>query len=193
MSAVKAREANKARWDQSVAAEKQGEADLRKSEAELAQSRAELEQAIASQNQNALLLEKFTVRSPVHGKVLQVNSRVGEYISSTPATPPVVLGETGSLLVLADVNESDASRATPVSSATASLKGNPSRSFPLKFQRVVPFMVPKKNLTGSNSERVDVRVLQIEFRFTPPPFPVYVGQQLDVFIKTGELGAGAKQ
>jgi hypothetical protein len=104
-----------------------------------------------------------------------------------------VLGETGSLLVLADVNESDASRATPVSSATASLKGNPSRSFPLKFQRVVPFMVPKKNLTGSNSERVDVRVLQIEFRFTPPPFPVYVGQQLDVFIKTGELGAGAKQ
>jgi len=33
------------------------------------------------------------------------------------------------------------------------------------------------------SERVDTRVLQIIYRFEPPPFPVYTGQQVDVYIE----------
>lgn len=48
--------------------------------------------------------------------------------------------------------------------------------------------MPKANLTGSNTERVDVRVLQVLYRFKPPPFPVYVGEQVDVFIKSGNDG-----
>jgi hypothetical protein len=44
-------------------------------------------------------------------------------------------------------------------------------------------VVPKKSLTGENTERVDTRVLQIIYRFDRPPFPVYAGQQVDVFIE----------
>jgi len=41
----------------------------------------------------------------------------------------------------------------------------------------------EKSLTGESSERVDTRVLQILYRFERGSLPVYVGQQLDVFIE----------
>jgi len=53
----------------------------------------------------------------------------------------------------------------------------------LEFVRIDPYILPKRSLTGDNSERVDVRVLQVIYRFKPPAFPVYVGQQMDVFIE----------
>ncbi len=126
------------------------------------------------------------MKAPADGKILQVNNRVGEYLSSTAGTSPILFGDTNSLMVRVDVDEINASHVRPNSDATASLKGDSTRKFPLKFVRIVPYMVPKTSLTGSNSERVDVRVLQMEFRFDPPPFPVYVGQQVDVFIQSGE-------
>jgi HlyD family secretion protein len=43
-------------------------------------------------------------------------------------------------------------------------------------------VVPKRSLTGDSLERVDTRVLQIIYEFSRPEFPVYVGQQVDVFI-----------
>jgi HlyD family secretion protein len=52
----------------------------------------------------------------------------------------------------------------------------------LTFVRVVPYVVPKKSLTGDRSERVDTRVLQVIYALEPGEKSVYVGQQLDVFI-----------
>ena len=44
-------------------------------------------------------------------------------------------------------------------------------------------MIPKKSLTGDNSERVDTRVLQVIYALPDePPVEVYVGQQMDVFL-----------
>ena len=56
-------------------------------------------------------------------------------------------------------------------------------SVPLEFVRVEPFVVPKKSLTGDSTERVDTRVLQVIYRFPRGKIPVYVGQQMDVFIE----------
>ena len=44
-------------------------------------------------------------------------------------------------------------------------------------------MVPKKSLTGDSTERVDTRVLQVIYRLERDALPVYVGQQVDVFIE----------
>ncbi len=185
-TAVKTRDIEKAKWDQTLAQEHQAEAQLINARSQLREQEADLRSAKATRDQQAVLLEKLTVRAPADGKILQVNNRVGEYVSSTPASPPVVFGDTDFLLVRADVDEMNASQVRPDSEAIASLKGNSSLKFPLEFVRIVPYMVPKQNLTGSNTERVDVRVLQIEFRFKPPEFPVYVGQQVDVFIRSKE-------
>jgi len=56
---------------------------------------------------------------------------------------------------------------------------------PLTFVRIEPFVTPKKSLTGSSSERVDTRVLQVIYRFAAGSGgpKTYVGQQVDVFIE----------
>jgi HlyD family secretion protein len=85
--------------------------------------------------------------------------------------------------VRADVDEVNAPLVKTGASGVAYLKGSTVQAIPLIFARIEPYIVPKKSLTGDNTERVDTRVLQIIYRFDPPPFPVYTGQQVDVFIE----------
>lgn len=189
ITSIKSRDSDQAKLQQAIAQEKQAEAQLQNARSTVTEQQANLQSAAATRGQQAVQLDQLTVRAPADGKILQVNNRVGEYLSSTAGTSPILFGDTNSLMVRVDVDEINASHVRPNSDATASLKGDSTRKFPLKFVRIVPYMVPKTSLTGSNSERVDVRVLQMEFRFDPPPFPVYVGQQVDVFIQTAEGGA----
>jgi multidrug resistance efflux pump len=189
MTSAKTRDADQSRWQQAAAQLKQAEAQLHNAEASLSEQQANLQTMIATRDQQQVLLDKMTVKAPADGKILQVNNRVGEYLSSTSGTSPVLFGDTDSLMVRVDVDEINASHVLPGSTATAMLKGDSTRQFPMQFVRIVPYMVPKQNLTGANSERVDVRVLQMEFRFEPPAFPVYVGQQVDVFIHSPDRAA----
>jgi hypothetical protein len=66
--------------------------------------------------------------------------------------------------------------------ARASLRGDPGQSFPLTFVRVEPYVLPKKSLTGDNTERVDTRVLQVIYAVDARERALYVGQQVDVFV-----------
>ena len=72
---------------------------------------------------------------------------------------------------------------SPEGAAEASLKGHAEMKMKLRFIRIEPFVIPKRNLTGDSLERVDTRVLQVIYEFDRPKFPVYVGQQVDVFIE----------
>ena len=135
----------------------------------------------------ALLSERLTVRAPRAGSVLQVNIRAGEYAATAPKNPALMLGETGRLQVRADVDEQNATRIRPGQKGHASLKGDPVVTFPLDFVRVEPYVIPKVSLTGAGTERVDTRVLQVIFSLQRPASPpIYVGQQVDVFIEAPE-------
>jgi multidrug efflux pump subunit AcrA (membrane-fusion protein) len=144
---------------------------------------ANLKQAVAQRDEVSLLLERLTVRAPRRGTVLQVNARAGEYATLNPAEPLILLGETEQLQVRADVDEVNAPLVTPEARGVASIRSMGEQKIPLRFVRIEPFVVPKKSLTGDNTERVDTRVLQIIYRFDRPSFPVYAGQQVDVFIE----------
>jgi RND family efflux transporter MFP subunit len=156
-------------------------------EAQLASAKAGLESANSEMKSLAMLIDRLAVRAPRHGSVIQVNTRVGEYAATAPKIPAMIIGETARLQIRADVDEQNASRIRPGQRGTASLKGDPSVTFPLEFVRVEPFVIPKVSLTGASTERVDTRVLQVIFSFNRPADPpVYVGQQVDVFIETTE-------
>jgi HlyD family secretion protein len=43
-------------------------------------------------------------------------------------------------------------------------------------------VLPKKSLTGDSTERVDTRVLQVIYKIEDTNLPLFVGQQMDVFI-----------
>ncbi len=72
--------------------------------------------------------------------------------------------------------------------AIATLKGRPNIRFPLKFVYVEPYVIPKQSLTGNNSERVDQRVLQVIYELPEDrPLDVYIGQQMDVYMKAATI------
>jgi multidrug efflux pump subunit AcrA (membrane-fusion protein) len=127
-------------------------------------------------------VERCTVRAAVGGTVLAVNARTGEYAQTGPAAL-ILLGDTERLHVRVDIDENDAWRFQPGSKARGVVRGNRELGTDLEFVRVDPFVIPKRSLTGESTERVDTRVLQVLFAFDPAHLPVYVGQQLDVFIE----------
>ena len=149
----------------------------------LSRFEATLKQVIAQRDETQLLLDRLTVRAPRPGTILQVNIRAGEYALTTGASEPLMLlGDMQQLQVRAEVDEVNAPLVIPQRPGVAYLKGNTAQAIPLTFIRIEPYIVPKKSLTGDNSERVDTRVLQIIYRFERPSFPIYAGQQVDVFI-----------
>lgn len=155
-------------------------------ENDVAVALAQLHAAEAKVTQDKALLGRLVVVSPKAGSILQVNVRPGEYASATPKSAAIILGDLQHLQVRADVDEQNASQLMPGAGATAFLKGNAGHAIELKFVRVEPFVVPKTSLTGASTERVDTRVLQVIYSFQRPNSrPVYVGQQVDVFVDSG--------
>jgi RND family efflux transporter MFP subunit len=150
-----------------------------KAEAQLAQSHAELKSGETE-------LDRLTVRAPVDGQVLQLKAHLGEFapVAATAVGEPplILLGGVTPLHVRVDVDENDAWRVRTGAPAIGYLRGNRSIKTPLTFVRFEPDVVPKKSLTGDSTERVDTRVLQVIFSFARGELPIYVGQQMDVFI-----------
>lgn len=146
-------------------------------------SAADLALAQAQLNDAKVNLDLLTIRAPRDGTVLQVNIRKGEYAAVSSGETAILLGDIRQLQLRADIDESDAPRVRPGCRAVAFLKGSREQAIPLEFVRIEPYILPKKSLSGESTERVDTRVLQVIFRFENPAFPVYVGQQMDVFIE----------
>ena len=134
--------------------------------------------------------EILTIRAPRDGTILQLNLREGEYANIAPPEPLMVLGEVDRLQIRSDVDEQNASMVSPNQPAIAFLKGSTANPLQLKFVRIEPFVIPKRSLTGESSERVDTRVLQVIFELDRPSIPLYVGQQVDVFIRRPGVQAG---
>ncbi len=155
----------------------------------LIRARADLRLAQTQRDEVQAVLERLTVRAPRAGTILQVNIRAGEFATVNTSEPLILLGDTETLQVRADIDEVNAPMVMPGSPAVAYLKGRTQEAIPLTFKRIEPYIVPKRSLTGDNRERVDTRVLQVIYQFQKPNFPVYVGQQVDVFIEREKGGA----
>src|SRR5207245_1275264 len=152
-------------------------------EAEVGEARAQLSAARAQARATTVEIERSTVRAPIDAEVLQVKLRVGEFAPAGVAPVPLVLlGRSKPLHVRVDVDEHEGWRVRPGAAATGHLRGNAQMKTPLRFVRFEPFVVPKRSLTGDSTERVDTRVLQVIYRVEREDLPLFVGQQLDVFI-----------
>ncbi|MEC4747870.1 HlyD family efflux transporter periplasmic adaptor subunit [Methylomicrobium sp. Wu6] len=145
---------------------------------------AQVQQAQAAVKMSLTTLDLLNVKAPVNGEVLQVNVRPGEFAQAGPlATPLMIVGNLDELHIRVDIDENDAWRFRPNSKAVAYLRGNRRFQTDLTLAWVEPFVVPKKSLTGDSTERVDTRVLQALYSFDRKKLPVFVGQQMDVFIE----------
>ena len=145
-------------------------------EAQLAQARAELESARTD-------LDRLTVRAPVDGQVMQLKTHLGEFAPTGVLYQSLILlGGVQPMHVRVNVDENDAWRVRATADAIGFLRGNNQIKTPLHFVCFEPYVVPKVSLTGDSTERVDTRVLQIIYSFERGNLPIYVGQQMDVYI-----------
>ncbi len=159
-------------------------------EARVAQAQDEVESAAAQVKSAEIDIDRRLVKAPVDGNILQVKIRLGEYApAGVLETPLMLIGDTKILHVRVDVDENDAWRVRPDAAATAYIRGNRDIRTDLTFFRIEPYVIPKKSLTGDSTERVDTRVLQVLYAFDRGNLPIYVGQQMDVFIDAPPAGA----
>lgn len=175
-------------------------ATLAKAEADLAKlkagawkedidvQRAAVEQARSQVENIKIMLDRLVVRAPVDGEILQVNVRPGQFAAMAWKEPMIVLGEVKQLHIRVDIDENDLYRFREGVPAWANIKGQQKPRFPLSFVRIEPYVIPKKSLTGDNTERVDTRALQVLYALPDqPPAKVYVGQQMEVFLSLGDV------
>jgi HlyD family secretion protein len=146
--------------------------------------------AKAEAAQIAVEIERSLIRAPTPGRILQINARVGEYVEGGgQAKPLMLLGEDARVYLRVDIDESDAWRVRPEALARAFVRGNPQLQAVLRFEYIEPYVAPKTSLTGQSTERSDVRVLQVIYSFGRAALPVYLGQQMDVFIQAPPVPA----
>jgi multidrug resistance efflux pump len=148
-------------------------------------ARAEVNEAQRQIERVQADVDRTVITAPITGEILQLKVRVGEYAQAGQLPQPLILmGATNQLNVRADVDEQDAWRVKKGASAIASVRGDSTHRYALRFVRFEPYVIPKKNLTGDSTERVDTRVLQVVYALQKDS-PVYAGQQMDVFIDAG--------
>lgn len=142
---------------------------------------------------SSALLAKYTVKAPVDGVVLSLNTAVGSYISpqgtygtyTQGSNPVAVMGSAQDLMgVRCYIDEILIHRLPAPDQIVAqmSVRGTDIK-IPLEFVRVQPYVSPKISLSDQRQERVDLRVLPIIFRFQMPGnLRIYPGQLVDVYV-----------
>lgn len=154
---------------------------------EVSIAESDVQAAESEVNTTKIEIERRIVRAPISGRIIQVNIRKGEYATAGSSAPLMLIGAVERLHIRVEVDEHESWRLKQDSPAVGFVKGNKSLSTPLTFVRFEPFVVPKKSLTGESTERVDTRVMQVLYSFESSKLPVFIGQQMDVYIKADPI------
>ncbi|MDA8391182.1 MAG: biotin/lipoyl-binding protein [Gammaproteobacteria bacterium] len=145
---------------------------------------------------NRALLRQYIVRAPVGGRILRINVTNGSYASpqgvygtyTQGMNPAVVMGRRdGYMQVRAYLDEILVPRLPSPGDIRAEMfiRGFSHVGIPLQFVRIQPYVTPKVELSNQRTEKVDVRVLPIIFRFKiPSRLTLFPGELVDVYIGT---------
>lgn len=156
-------------------------------DAQLAVTRAQLREAVVQVATARVTLARHLVRAPRAATVLRVRTRTGQYAPAGQQgggdqDPPLTMGVVDPLHVRIDVDENEIERVAIGAPATISPKGAAGRRTRVAFVRAEPLVIPKRSLTNSATERVDIRVLQLIYALPREQRGYFVGQQVDGFV-----------
>ncbi len=171
------------------------EADLRRLkvswEKDQATSRAAVAQARSQVESIQVNLGRLLVRASADGRVVSIHVRPGQFAGTSYNEPLVILSDNRELLLRVDIDEQDLPYFAPDAKAVATLKGRPQVRFPLDYSDTEPTVISRSNPIGSGSMQVGNRVLQVLYALPrETSVPLYVGQELDVYIEIAKAAPG---
>lgn len=140
-----------------------------------------------------VLLSKYVVKAPSSGRVLSINASLGGYLSPQGVydtytgglDPAIVMGRLHPRVEVRCYVDEILIQRLPMPArmeARMFVRGT-DINLPLEYVRSQPYVSPKIELSNQRTERVDVRVLPLIFRFEKPDHvALYPGQLVDVYI-----------
>lgn len=151
--------------------------------------------ALQTYQADKALLNKYLIRAAINGVVLRVNTAEGSFVSSSGSYSPytqsygpiVEMGVTSPYLEVRSYIDEILVPQLPKPDkiqAQMFIRGENNKNIPLEFVRIQPQTIPKIELSNAQTEKVDVRVLPIIFRFKKPAdINLYPGQLVDIYIR----------
>lgn len=139
------------------------------------------------------LLDKYIIRAPTDGVILSIQTTAGSLVTPQGAyntytqglAPVMVMGGNSKFLQIRSyVDEILINKLPPPSEITGQMfiRGTNTK-IPLEFVRIQPYVTPKIELSNQRSEKVDVRVLPVIFKFSKSKeMNIYPGQLVDVYM-----------
>ena len=141
------------------------------SEGQFNVARAELSGAHAA-------LEKMRIRAPTNGKVLRVNTKVGEMVGPSSTQYLVLLGDISKLRVRAEVDEADFMEIKTARQVLVRAGAFPDREFSGKISFIAPIFGGPRISTGKTEDTTVVEVLAE----LADPGPLPVGMKVEVYF-----------
>ena len=145
------------------------------SHSEIEIRKAQIKKTEASVHAVEKKLRKCHAYSPISGRVFSVNLHKGETVSREKSCS-IVLGSEDPLYLKVEIDESQAWRISPTKSlrAIAVHKSNPNIHFILNYVSLKPLLNKTKGENGK---------LELTFSFEKSKSPVYVEEELNVYIE----------
>jgi HlyD family secretion protein len=157
-----------------------------------AQSKANLpspnryEAALSSARANVqlaeVMLDKTRIRAPVTGRALIINAKVGETAAPSPDMVLVVVGDTATLRVKAEVDEADAGKVRIGQRAFVRSVAHPGQEFEGRVTAIAPSLSAAKLTARGPRRPTDVDVLEVTVELDGRPALV-PGMRVDTFFR----------
>lgn len=127
-------------------------------------------------------IEKMTIRAPIGGTVLQVNTKPGELASPSGSQPMVLLGDVSALRVRAELDERDYGEikiGQPALVRAAAFRG---RDFTGKVAFIAPLVEPGRINSRGQRSVTDVDVVEVLIDLAEAD-ALAVGMKVDVYFR----------
>ena len=122
---------------------------------------AQVQVAEARREQARATLERLRIVAPIAGEVLEIRSRVGEYVQPSTTDAVVILGDTSELRARVDVDERDIARVALGAEAIVRADAFPGRDFRGRVIEIGRRMGRKVLRTDEPTERIDTKILEV--------------------------------
>jgi len=153
-------------------------------EAAVTGGRAELSLAEAA-------LERTRIRAPITGTALQISAKVGEMATPSPENVLVMVGNTASMQVKAELEERDVGKVRVGQLAVIRSDAFPGKDFEGKVSSMAQALGPSRLGQRGPRKPTDVDVLEIVVELAGQT-PLLPGMRVDVFLRP-ESAAAATQ